>query len=268
MRKSILILILILLPLKMFGEDLKSNPFVKELVPKIKTKTTIKVYKQKTERKCAHPQVLTEKQANKILHTVKIRGTVPVLVLNHEEIRKALKKFVKLFATASQNEMVVVERTKEYLDAKNKKDIHTKLDKLFFWFKDKDNLVVLYYNKGYDTARTLETGYHVEYFTENGKTYKSGIVIKSDLWTKNINKSPFEKDYEKTWKNVEKNMEKEKQSKGKEKAENKEEKAHQTISIEEMQKELQRLKDMLDKKLITEEEYNMLKKNVLKKAGL
>ena len=45
-------------------------------------------------------------------------------------------------------------------------------------------------------------------------------------------------------------------------------KKEQTISIEEMQNELERLKEMLDKKLITEEEYKVLKDRVLKKAGL
>ncbi len=268
MKKSILIFLLFLLPITIFGENLKNNPFVKELIPKIKTRTILKVYKIKTERKCAHPQQLNEKQANKILHSIKIKQQVPILVLNHDNIRKVLKKFVQLFATAAPNEMVVIERDKNYLNAKNKKDILTKVDKLMFWFKDTDNLVVFYHYEGYDAARTLETGYHVDYYKENGKTYKSSIVIKRDIWTKNLNKSPFEKDYEKTWENLEKNLAKGKQAKGKEKVKKKSNKTEQTISIEEMQKELQRLKDMLDKKLITEEEYNMLKKNVLKKAGL
>ncbi len=268
MRKSILILILILLPLTIFGEDIKNNPFVKELVPKVKTTTTLKVYKIKTERKFAHPQSLTEKQANKIFHSIKIKGDVSVLALNNEDIRKVLKKFIKAFKTASPNEMVVVEKAKNYLDVKNKKDLLTKIDKLVFWFKDNDNLVVFYHFEGYDAARILETGYHVTYFKENGKKYKSAIVIKRDMWTNNIYKSPFEKDYDNTWQNLEKNLAREKQAKGKEKANKQSNKTEQTISIEEMQKELQRLKDMLDKKLITEEEYNMLKKNVLKKAGL
>lgn len=268
MKKSILIFMLVLLPLTILGEDLKSNPFVRELAPKVKTTTTLKVYKIKTQKKCAHPQDLTEKQANKIFHSIKIKGKVSVLVLNNEDIRKVLKKFIKTFKTASPNEMVVVEKTKNYLDTKNKKDILTKIDKLVFWFKDSNNLVVFYKNKGYNIARILETGFHVTYYKENGKTYKSAIVIQKDVWTKYLNKAVFEKDYEKTWENLEKNLAKGKQAKEKEKVEKKSNKTEQTISIEEMQKELQRLKDMLDKKLITEEEYNMLKKNVLKKAGL
>jgi len=269
MKKSILIVMLILLPLSIVGEDLKSNPFAKELTPKVKTQTTLKVYKIKTsKRKCAHPQILTEKQTNKIFHSIKIKGKISLLVLNNEEIRKVAKKFVNEMANAKENEMVVVEKQKKYLDTKNKKNLLTKVDKIVFWFKDNDSLVVFYKYKGYNQARILEEGFHVSYFKEKGKTYKSAIVIKKDVWTKYINKAVFEKEYEKTWENLSKNLQKSKEAKPNKKLKTEKTESNQTISIEEMQKELERLKNMLDNKLITEEEYNKLKQKVMKKAGL
>ncbi|BBB33653.1 hypothetical protein TTHT_2229 [Thermotomaculum hydrothermale] len=139
-----------------------------------------------------------------------------------------------------------------------------------FWFKDNETLVVFYSYKGYDRARILKEGFHVNYFKANGKIYKSAIEIKKDVWTKYLNKAIFEKDYEKIWERIPKNPEEaEAREKTKQKTSGENINTEQkTISIEEMQKELERLKNMLDKKLITKEEYEMLKKNVLKKAGL
>ncbi|BBB33654.1 hypothetical protein TTHT_2230 [Thermotomaculum hydrothermale] len=112
MKKSILIALLIILPLTILGDDLKNNPFVQEFIPKVKTKVSLKVYRIKTKRECAHPQTLTPKQANKILHSIKIKRQIPLLVLNNEEIMKILKDFVKNMAEAGKNEMVVIEKQK------------------------------------------------------------------------------------------------------------------------------------------------------------
>ncbi len=268
MKKTILTIAAFLLPLAVMSQNLQNNPFVKELIPKTKTETNIKVYKIKTKnRKCVHPQKLTPKETNKIFHCIKIKGKVSFLVLTNEEIIKIYKKFIEEMESAKPDEMVVVERIKNYIDTKNKKVLTKKIDKLLFWFKDNDTLVVFYHNKGYDRARILKEGFHVTYFKENGKTYRSAIEIKRDVWTKYINKAIFEKDYEATWENLSKNLKKENKTTLKDNSKTDKQK-EEALTIEQLQKELQKLKDMLDKNLITEEEFKKLKKKLMERAGI
>ncbi len=270
MRKGLIFLIFFAMSIFAEGQNIASNPFVKELMPSIKRKKSITVYKIKTDKNCAHPQTLTLRQASKILHSIKVKTMFPVLIFNAEEVRRVVRDFVKNMATAGKHEMVVIEKKQVFFDAKTNKKMLERVDKLFFWFKDKDDLVVSYYAKGYDMARTLKEGFHVKYFRdEKGKVHKSTVIIKRDVWEKYLNRPVFEKDYEMIWQNLNKNPEVEKPGNAKTKKEsiNKPEQNGNKISVEEMEKRLQKLKEMRDKKLISEEEYKRMKEKVLKEAG-
>ena len=252
------------------GQNIANNPFVKELMPNIKRKKSITVYKIKTEKNCAHPQTLTLKQANKILHSIKVKTMFPVLIFNAEEVRKVVRDFVKNMATAGKHEMVVIEKKQVFFDAKTKKKMFERVDKLFFWFKDKDSLVVSYYAKGYDVARTLKEGFHVKYLRdEKGKVHRSTVIIQRDVWEKYLNRPVFEKDYETIWQNINKNsnIKKTDSTKARKSSSNEPEAEKNKISVEEMEKKLQQLKEMRDKQLISEEEYKRMKEKVLKEAG-
>ncbi len=268
MKKIVLLGFILILTMIVNAEDLKNNPFVKALTPKIKGKTIVRVYRVKVEGKTyTHPQSFTRKQANKILHSIKTTEGVPVLVLNELAIRKAIKPFIEEFKKAKPDEMVVIEKDKKYLNAKDQKTLMTKKDILYFGFPDKDHLLIFYKPEGYDRARLLREGFHVHFLTDKkGKKYMSTIIMNRDVWEKYINRAVFEQDYEQMWEKTPKSPD-EKPDTTKENLKKNQNQAG-TLSIEEMEKELEKLKNMLDKKLITEEEYNKLREKILKKAGL
>lgn len=271
MKKGLAVLLLFLLPLIAFSEDLKNNPFVKEMAPKIKTKTEIKVYKFKVkEGNFIHPQKLTKKQAMKILHCIKLDRKPYPLILSHEDILKILPDFLKAMAEAKPDEKVVIEKTKHYINSKEKKDIHKKVDQLYFSLPDENHLLVNYLYEGYKRGRTLLTSKYIKYYSKDGNVYKNSVLIDKKVWTTRLNFAEFDSIYEETFEKLPKNPDAEINPNNKNELVKKQENQipQNTISTEEMEKELQRLKNMLDKKLITEEEFMKLKQKVLKKAGL
>ncbi len=251
-------------------EQTKSNPFLK-LAPRFKKETKLKISLKKVDNlQFAHPQTLTRKQVNKIFHAVKIKGNPDILVLNNDEILKITKDFIHAFQTAKKNEMVILEKTSIYNDTK--KTVKTpveKREKLAFYFVDPSTLRVSYSFSGFEKARVLKEGFLVSHAKIKGKKYKTIIDIKKDLWTKYINKEIFPGEYEKTFEQLKLQNQPTPSPENTNKRDSLQNKTtQQTMSVEEMEKELKRLKDMLDKKLITQEEYEVLRKNILKKAGL
>ena len=271
MKKTLVVLALFIFSLSFAQQkqNFKSNPFMK-FTTKLKRRSTLEIYTEKVEKlKFAHPQTFTRKQVNKIFHAIKVKGNPDVLVLNNDEILKITKKFIQTFQSAKTNEMVVLKKKTTFSDANNPETKLTREETLKFYFMDPDTLRVSYLYSGFEKARVLKEGFLVTHAKIKGKEYKSIIDIKKDLWTKYINKEIFPGEYEKTFNQLRlQNQQAPSVEELKDKKTEETQKVEKTISVEEMEKELSRLRDMLNKKLITQEEYEVLRKNILKKAGL
>ncbi len=221
----------------------------------------------KEHEEYAHPVTLSKKALGRILYALKADAArmTPSKVFTIEEIRDLVEEGMlqEAFKKVNKYEKIKLEKVKEYID-ENEEVIHSESETLFLFFKNKDELYVTYIPKGFPFFRKLMKGLDMKDGVRwNGKPFDNTISINKKLWTTDIKKPIFPSNV-----NFGELIKKVKQHGAQaNEAPQKQENVKQ-FSLEDLQTELEKLKTMLDKKLISFEEYKKLKKQVLAKAGL
>lgn len=224
----------------------------------------------KEHEELVHPVTLSEEAIGRILYAFRIDGpgVSPFNVFSIEEIRKLVDdgRLVKAFLKSNKYEKIKLSRIKDYVD-ENKKIVESREDTFYLFFKTDDQLYITYVPKGYDLSRFMVKGLDMtDGVRWDGSPFQATISINKKLWTSNLKKSifPITGDLSKI-SNV-KTMASE--GNNKDNVENPTQDNVKEFSLEDLQNELEKLKKMLDAKLISEEEYKKLKEKVLAKAGL
>jgi hypothetical protein len=218
----------------------------------------------------AHPVELSNEAIGRILYALKVDAArmSPVQIFTIEEIRKLVDdgRLKEAFLKVGKFEKVELTKMNEYID-ENDEVVYTKSEKLFLFFKNKDELYVTYIPSGFKFFRTLMKGLDMKDGVRwDGKPFNSTISINKKLWTVDIKKPifPVSEDITQLIKKI---RTKGNSEEGK-KETNKALQENQDFSLDALQAELEKLKKMLDKKIISIDEYKKLKKKVLAKAGL
>jgi len=272
MKKSLIIfsVTLILFNGLLFGQspngELQKNIKKKKINYKIETNIYIDVVENidKNHEELAHPVLLSDEALGRIMYAFKVDGPGlnPHKLFSIEEIRELIEngRLSEAFKKATKYEKVKLSRVVEAID-EHGKVVESREEIFFMFFKSNDELYVTYVTRGYRISRFMVNGLDMtDGIRWDGSPFTSTISINKKLWTTDLKKTifPITDDLSKIL------------SIGKEKktVENKEKKEIQEFSLEDMQKELENLKKMLDSKLITNDEYKKLKAKVLAKAGL
>jgi len=274
-KKSILFLVIftILFFITSFAKDSKKVQNKGKRV-NYKLKTTINIdivdNADKEHEKYAHPVELSNDEIARILYALRVSepGYIPVQMFSIDEIKDIVEKgdLSAAFKLVTPNEVVRLIRNTDYLDNKGKVS-RTKKDRLFFYFKKKDVLYVHYLFDGYKGFRRLVKGLDMgKAYRWDGTLWQNAIAINAKLWHEDMKKTIFPVDVD-----FSKLIAKQKDIDSNNSSFNPHEELQvqkTQLSLADLQKELERLNSMLEKKLITVDEYKKLKQGLLKKAGM
>lgn len=200
----------------------------------------------KTNKSFSHPVDLSIKQIKRILYAIKIKNP-GLKVFNSEELNELAPILQKEFKSLKPNEKLTLTRT--FINKKTNKNL---IDSFSFSFINSNYLHLKYIYSGYNKKRQLEQGNDVYTPYRNGRGYFNELLMKKDLWTKNINKKIFKSDIK--IKNIIDNS-----------LIKNNDKVKKNPDLDSLQKEIEKLDNLLEKKIITKEQYNILRNHILKK---
>ncbi len=270
MRRFILltsILLLVLVPV--FAQDADKTAKTKGNSQII---VTIFPYKyQVSDTPYAHPQTLTLKQAARILSSIFIeRGKGGVPVLNSEDRMMLAPKMVKEFKTLKKNQQLEIVKTWGYgqKDGTFNEDYSVHI---YLCFVKTDTLYVAlsYKNRKPEQIYHLVQGRFMKWMkNKDGKNILNIVLMNKSLWTTDFDELVFEKNMDFDPKNIKQTIDKHEDQKGNIQGSKPEKTEPVTLSFEQLEKELERLNDMKDKGLISEEEYKKARARLMEQAGI
>jgi len=215
----------------------------------------------------AHPQKLSAVQVSRILSVIHIeldfgRHTP---VLDAEERMQLAPKIAELFSRLKPDQQIEVKKivTRTTTDG-TRETVRSKT--LYLCFLEPDTMYAAYVSSGTDLGSTLKKGYHMEKkLRDDGSVVPNILFLKRPLWTDNFMKPAFPEAEEriKNLANIQGQATKPEPGNAEKAAP-----ATGTMTLDQLESELARLRSMLDRKLIDDKEYQRLRKMLFQKAGI
>ena len=214
----------------------------------------------------AHPQQLTRFEMSRILSSLKYEMDfgMRAAVLNAEEQIQLGEAAAELFETATSNQQVLIVKTMPIDPSKENPDIR-RLE-IYLCFLDENTLYASVAHRNMPVKGSIGVGKNmIRYTNPEGRSAANIVCIDRKLWTTDKNKPVFEVDKDALKEAL---ARKQKLDSKSGQTTEQEEAAPASLTVEELEKELSRLRNLLDKELINREEYEKLRAELIKRAGI
>ncbi len=215
----------------------------------------------------AHPQQITPEQMTHILSAImyEMDFGMRVPVLNAEERIQLGEKAADLFGSVSPQEQVMIQKT--ILPKQDQGESDPGVLQLYLCFLDPNTLYVSVVHRNMEIKGSIATGHNMMRYTNpEGRSSDNIVCIDRKLWTEDIKKPVFDVDLNRLQSALKRKEQLDQQDSGVTGTDQKPAKA--SLTVEELEKELSKLHDLLEKKLITKEEYSKLRAELMKRAGI
>ena len=215
----------------------------------------------------AHPQDLTEQQVARMLSAIRTatpsgRGKA---LFNAEERIQLAPEVSKLFATLGDKQQVEIVR-KTIIPANSNTKSSQYAERVYMCFLNPETVYVAVRTEGNRFKSVLTIGnFMAPYQKQDGRIVPNIELLLKPLWTENIDKPIFDRNLENTMEALERAQSMENESV---QGTTQESEPAGSMTIQELETELEKLRNLLDKKLISREEYDALRGELMKRAGV
>lgn len=214
----------------------------------------------------AHPQQLTRSEMSRILSSLKydMDFGMRAAVLNAEEQIQLGEAAAELFKTAAPDTQVLILKTMPVNANEDLPEIR-RLE-IYLCFLDENTLYASVGHRSMPVKGSIAVGRNmIRYTNPEGRSPSNIVCIDRKLWTTDKNKPVFEVDKDALKEALARKQEMDSKS---DQTPAQEEAAPASLTVEELEKELSRLRNLLDKELINREEYEKLRAELMKRAGI
>jgi len=215
----------------------------------------------------AHPVSIDPKQVVRILSSLRYLSHFDraIPIFNSEERIQLATRICEIFAALGSDQQVMIQR-KSSLPGKDSPEPGEKIETVYLCFLDKDTLYAAYLTSGIQHGNSLAIGnYMAPFQLKDGSNAPNIALLLRPMWTTNADSPVFEKDFESALSTIQsmKSSENSTSIQSQEKVT-----SEPMLSVNELEAGLEKLQSLLDKKLITREEYESLRKDLMKRAGI
>ena len=216
----------------------------------------------------AHPRKLTVKQVARMLSALRTMTSYEksIPLFSAEEQVQLSPEIVEQFSRLETDQQVEVVRQTALNTGDSAGTQQEVSERVYMCFLDAHTLYVAVITRGSRYTSQLKVGNYMAPFQKTDGTIVPNIVLLlEELWTTSGNRPIFEKSPQDALRAVTQMQVQEREGSA---VGTSDETPVGTLTMQELETELQKLKDLLDKELISRQEFETLRKDLMKRAGI